>query len=353
MPKDYYNTLGVSKNASKDEIKKAFYKLAHQYHPDKKTGDEKRFKEVNEAYQVLSDDEKRSRYDQYGSADGPQFNGAGGGFGGFDFSGFQGGFDMGDIFDMFSGGGARSQRTPQGRDIQIDIQMSFADSVYGATKTTRLRKHTACSTCSGSGAKPGSKLKTCGECHGKGKTIRIQQTILGSIQTSVVCNACDGAGRIPEELCRDCGGDGVTRKEEEIAIPIPPGVRNGETLRMTGKGEAIPHGIPGDLYITVHVEPHKTWKRDGDDLYIELPIKMTEAILGTKKTLKSVKGDEFEIDIPERTSVGTILRMKEKGIPGIRRGKPSDILIKLLFEQPSRPSKKAKELLKELEREGY
>lgn len=353
MSKDYYNILGIKKSAGKEEIKKAFYKLAHQYHPDKKTGDEKKFKEVNEAYQVLSDDEKRARYDQFGSADAQGFHQGGQGFGGFDFSGFQGGFDMGDIFDMFGGGGGRSRRTPQGRDIQIDVQLSFAESVYGATKTTKLRKHASCLTCNGTGAKPGSELKTCATCHGKGKTVRIQQTILGAVQSSSVCNDCDGMGKIPEHACKDCGGDGVTRREEEIAIPIPGGVRNGETLRMSGKGEAIAHGIPGDLYITVHVESHKVWKRDGDDLVAELPIRLTEAVLGAKKTLISVKGEELVIEVPERTAPGTILRMKEKGIPGARRGKSSDILIKITFSDPGKPNKKAKELLKELQEEGY
>ncbi len=354
MSKDYYQVLGVEKGASKDEIKKAFYKLAHQYHPDKKTGDEAKFKEVNEAYQVLSDDEKRSRYDQFGSADANAgFSGAGG-FGGFDFSGFQqGGFDMGDIFgDIFGGG--RRQRTPQGRDIQIDIQMSFAESVYGVTKTTKLRKHATCLTCSGTGAKPGTKSKTCHACGGKGKTVHLQQTILGAIQSQVICRECDGTGKIPEEKCKDCVGEGVVKREEEIVIPIPAGVRDGETLRMSGRGESVPHGVPGDLYITVHVQSHKIWRREGDDLVADLPIRLTEAVLGAQKELQSVKGEMLTIDVPERTAPGTILRMREKGIPGIKRGgKSGDVLIKVAFAIPGKPSKKAKELLKDLEHEGF
>lgn len=354
MSKDYYSTLGVDKGATKEELKKAFYKLAHQYHPDKKTGDEAKFKEVNEAYQVLSDDDKRARYDQFGSADAGAGYGAGQGFGGFDFSGFngQGGFDMGDIFDMFGGGGRR-QRTPQGQDIQIDLQLSFADSIYGVTKSTKLRKHATCLTCAGSGAKPGTKVKQCAECGGKGKTVRIQQTILGAIQTTANCNACDGVGKIPEERCKDCGGDGVVRREDEIVIPVPAGVRNGETLRMSGRGESVAHGVPGDLYITIHVQPHKIWHRDGDDLVAELQIKLTEAVLGTRKELAAVKGESLEVNVPERTAPGTVLRMREKGIPGVRRGKAGDLLIKITFEQPSKPSKKAKELLKQLAEEGY
>lgn len=355
MSKDHYSTLGVEKNASKEEIKKAFYKLAHQYHPDKKTGDEAKFKEVNEAYQVLSDDEKRSRYDQFGSADANAGYGGAGGFGGFDFSGFQqGGFDMGDIFGDMFGGGGRRQRTPQGRDIQIDVQMSFAESVYGVTKTTKLRKHATCLTCDGTGAKPGSKMKTCSTCGGKGKTIHVQQTILGAIQSQSICRDCDGAGKIPEEKCKDCAGDGVIKREEEIVIPVPSGVRDGETLRMSGRGEAVAHGVPGDLYITLHVQSHKVWRREDDDLVADLEIKLTEAVLGTRRELPSVKGDMLIIDVPERTAPGTILRMREKGIPNVRRGgKAGDLLIKVSFVQPTKPSKKAKELLKELEKEGF
>lgn len=352
MPKDYYNTLGVSKNATKEEIKKAFYKLAHQYHPDKKTGDEAKFKEVNEAYQVLSDDEKKARYDQYGSADaGAGFQG-GGGFDGFDFSGFQGGFDMGDIFDMFGGGGRR-QRTPQGRDIQIDIQISFAESIYGVEKTTKLRKNSTCLSCDGTGAKKGTKMKTCNPCGGKGKTVRIQQTILGAVQSTATCNECNGLGKIPEEKCKECGGEGIVKREEEINIPIPSGIRHGETLRMPGKGEFVAHGVPGDLYIKIHVSSHKIWRREGDDLVTEISIKMTEAILGTKKELQSVKGESLDVNVPERTSPGTVLRMKEKGIPGVSRGRNGDLLIKVNFEQPAKVSKKSKELLEQLKGEGF
>lgn len=350
MAKDYYTTLGVERGASKEDIKKAFYKLAHQYHPDKKTGDEAKFKEVNEAYQVLSDDEKRSRYDQYGNADAGA--GFGGGFDGFDMSGFQGGFDMGDIFDMFGGGGRR-QRTPQGRDIQIDIQLSFAEAVFGVVKTTKLRKTSSCLACDGSGAKKGSKEKQCNTCGGKGKVTRLQQTILGTVQTSAQCNDCNGHGKIPEELCKECSGAGVVKREEEITIRIPTGVRHGETLRMSGKGEAVAHGVPGDLYITIHVASHKVWRREGDDLVTDLDIKLTEAVLGVRKEIVSVSGDKLEINIPERTAPGTILRMKEKGIPEVKRGRPGDLLIKVSFTQPNKPSKKARDLLKQLSEEGF
>lgn len=261
---------------------------------------------------------------------------------------------MGDIFGDMFGGGGRRQRTPQGRDIQIDVQMSFAESVYGVTKTTKLRKHAPCLTCDGTGARPGSKMKTCSTCGGKGKTIHVQQTILGAIQSQSICRDCDGAGKIPEEKCKDCAGDGVIKREEEIVIPIPSGVRDGETLRMSGRGEAVAHGVPGDLYITLHVQSHKIWRREDDDLVADLEIKLTEAVLGTRKELQAVKGDSLVIDVPERTAPGTILRMREKGIPGVKRGgKAGDLLIKVSFAQPARPSKKAKELLRELEKEGF
>ncbi len=352
MAKDYYTTLGVEKGASKEDIKKAFYKQAHLYHPDKKTGDEAKFKEVNEAYQVLSDDEKRSRYDQYGSADAGAGFGGGGGFDGFDMSGFQGGFDMGDIFDMFGGGGRR-QRTPQGRDIQIDIQLTFREAIYGVTKTTKLRKNSTCLSCDGTGAKKGTNMKQCKTCGGKGKITRLQQTILGTVQTQSTCNDCNGQGKVPEDICKECNGGGVVKREEEISIKIPSGVRHGETLRMSGKGESIAHGVSGDLYITLHVGQHKVWHREGDDLITEIQIKLTEAILGVKKEILSVSEEKLEINIPERTAPGTILRMKEKGIPGIRRGKDGDLLIKVSFTQPNKPSKKARDLLTQLQSEGF
>jgi molecular chaperone DnaJ len=355
MAKDFYKVLGVEKTASKDEIKKAFYKLAQQYHPDKKTGDEAKFKEVNEAYQVLSDEEKRKRYDQFGSADASGFGGGAGGFGGFDFSGFDfggQGFDMGDIFDMFGGGGARGKRAPRGRDIEIDLELFLDEATYGVKKTQNLRKPSACSKCSGTGAKDGKMMK-CGTCDGRGQIARVMQTPFGAIQQAVACNDCNGRGEKPKDRCMNCAGTGVEKREEEIVIPVPAAVRNGETLRMPGKGEYVGNGVPGDLYIHIRVRPHKVWRREGDDLVATLDIKLTEAVLGANKVLVGLDGKDIEVNIPERTSPGTVLRMKGKGIPGIRRGNSGDILIELKMIDIAKPSRTAKKLLEELAQEGF
>lgn len=357
MAKDFYKVLGVEKSAGKDEIKKAFYKLAQQYHPDKKTGDEAKFKEVNEAYQVLSDDTKRKNYDQFGSADASGFGGGAGGFGGFDFSGFGGaqGFDMGDIFDMFGGGmggGSRRTRQPTGRDIEIDLELFLDESIYGVKKTQKLRKPSPCGKCNGTGAKDG-KMMQCGTCDGRGQVARVMQTPFGAIQSATTCTDCSGRGEKPKERCTQCAGTGVEKREEEVIIPVPGGVRDGETLRMPGKGEFVSNGVPGDLYIHIRVRPHKVWRREGDDLVTTLNIKLTEAILGVKKVVAGLDGKDITIEIPERTSPGTILRMKNKGIPGVRRGNAGDLLIELKMNEIAKPNKKVKQLLEELAKEGF
>ncbi len=275
MQKDYYKTLGVEKGASKDEIKKAFYKLAQKYHPDKKEGNEAKFKEINEAYQVLSDDAKRSKYDQYG------FNfenmGAGGygasqgGFGGFDFSGFQGGnggdFDFGNLNDIFSdfftggmGGGRREQR--RGRDISTEIQISFSEAILGTERTISITKTSSCNTCHGSGAKPGTKMETCKYCNGQGHIREVRRTILGNISSTKICEECLGSGEVPKEKCDVCKGKGVLRKQVEIPVNVPVNIHDGEMIRMTGGGEAIKNGKAGDLYIKVKIKvPNKLSKK--------------------------------------------------------------------------------------------
>src|SRR3989344_1566945 len=279
MAKDYYETLGVNKSASKDEIKKAFYKMAHKYHPDKKGGNEQKFKEVNEAYQVLSDDDKRSKYDQFGS--GYENMGHGGhshggqGFEGFDFSGFQNGnmdFDLNDIFSDFFGGGMGGGRAQarRGRDISTEIQISFSDAVFGINRKVLLTKTSECLVCKGSGAKQGSKMETCKQCNGQGKIREQKRTIFGNIASTKLCDVCLGAGEIPKEICETCRGKGVFRREEEVAIVIPSGIRNGEMIRMTGMGEAISKGTAGDLYIKINITPHSVFKRDGHDLVMNL-----------------------------------------------------------------------------------
>ncbi len=359
MKKDYYEILGVSKSSSKDEIKKAFYKLAHKYHPDKKEGDEKKFKEVNEAYQVLSDDAKRSQYDQYGAGFENMGGGAGygqqqGGFGGFDFSGFQNGgadFDLNDIFSDFFGGGMGGgrQQARRGRDISTEIQISFADSVFGVDRKILLTKTSSCLTCNGKGAKPGTKMDTCKTCNGQGQVREAKRTILGTISTTKICETCFGAGEMPKEPCEKCKGKGVLRREEEIDIAIPGGIRDGEMIRMTGMGEAVSKGATGDLYIKINVAPHAVFKRDGNDLTMGLNLKLTDALLGTKHQIETLDG-KIEVTIPEGVGMNEVLRVKGKGVSS--KGKRGDLLIKLNIKLPTKLSRKERELIEQLKKEG-
>ena len=348
--KDYYNTLGIQKGSSKDEVKKAFRKLAAKYHPDKKTGDEAKFKEISEAYAVLSDDKKKAEYDAYGHA----FNGAGGqpGGGGFNWGDFQqqaGGqnFDFGDIFgDVFGGGGARQQR---GRDISIDIELQFQESIFGTTRKVLLTKNNTCTECEGSGAKKGTELTTCTTCNGQGRVRETRQSIMGSFQTVRECSVCNGSGKIPKEKCGHCAGAGVRRAEEEIEINIPAGIQNGEMIRMTGRGEAIPHGTPGDLYVKIHVKQHTTITRDGSTLYTNLHVKLSDALLGNTYSVETLDG-AVEIKVPAGIKHGELLRIKNKGVPqGNSRG---DFMVKLSVDIPQKLSGKAKKLIEELREEG-
>jgi molecular chaperone DnaJ len=353
MAKDYYQTLGIEKKATKEEIKKAFHKLAHKYHPDKKDGDEAKFKEVNEAYQTLSDDQKRTQYDTYGQTfdgAGPQ-SGYGQGYGGQGFDGV----DLGDIFNDFFGGGYANQggrRVERGNDISVDIEISFVESVYGVSRKVVLGKTSQCDTCSGSGAKVGTKMKKCATCGGKGKVTEMRRSFLGSFQSVTTCSACAGKGEIPEEKCKTCSGMGVLRKQEEITIPIPAGLQDGEMIRMSGKGEAVAHGVSGDLYIKIHVKPHALYKREGNNLVMNLDVKLSDALLGATYKVQSLDNKQMEVKIPEGVKFGDILRLKEKGIPNANRGKNSDILIHVNITTPSRLSGKAKKLIEELKSEG-
>lgn len=293
MKKDYYETLGVNKGASKDEIKKAFRKLAHEYHPDKGTGNEAKFKEISEAYATLSDDSKRATYDQFGhSAYGGAGAGSGGfggqgagGFGGFDFSGFTQGqgveFDIGDIFgDIFGGGRSRNKR---GSDITIDTKITFKESVFGTDRKVNLTKTGVCSHCKGRGGEPSSEYKSCNTCNGKGTIRDTKRTILGSMSTTRTCDTCHGKGEVPKSVCRVCRGQGIEKKTEEIEFSIPAGIEHGEVLRLSGAGEAIVGGTPGDLYIRVHVSPDMNFKKRGSDLVMDMHIKLSEALLGIEK----------------------------------------------------------------------
>ncbi|MCA9353988.1 MAG: molecular chaperone DnaJ [Candidatus Kaiserbacteria bacterium] len=353
--KDYYQILGLQKGASKDEVKKAFRKLASQYHPDKKTGDEEKYKEITEAYAVLGDEKKKAEYDTYGQS----FNGAGGGnpFGGagFDFSQFQQGFggqgvefDINDLFSSFGFGGGRSTRQ-RGRDVSIDINLTFEESVFGVTRKVLITKNNTCTHCDGSGAKKGSGTETCSTCGGQGKIHENRQSIMGAFTTVRECSTCHGTGQIPKERCPHCAGAGVARTEEEISIKVPAGIQNGEVIRMTGRGEAMPHGEPGDLYIKVHVEQHATIKRDGSTLTTKLPIKLTDALLGATYTVQTLDGT-VDIKIPAGVTHGELIRIKDKGVP-LDRGR-GDFMVKISVETPKKLSRKARKLVEELKEEG-
>lgn len=352
MSKDYYKILGVEKSASQDEIKKAFRVLAHKHHPDK-GGDEKKFKEASEAYQILSDEKKRKEYDTYGSA-GP---GAGFGQGGFDssgFGGFQGGqgFDGVDLNDIFGDFFGRSQRQQarRGRDISVDLEISFSEAVFGAEHKVRITKTSACDTCSGTGAKPGTKMKECATCKGKGRIQESVRTILGTFAQERECSHCYGSGKVPEEKCTTCKGHGVLRKEEQISIRVPAGIQNSEQIRLTGAGEAIQNGKAGDLYVRIHVAPHKVFKREGNNLVRTLEVKLTDAILGKEYPVQTLDG-EIKLKIPKGVSSGEILRVREKGVP-IDTKRRGDLFIKLEVKTPTKLSRKAEKLVEELRTEG-
>ncbi len=352
MSKDYYNILGIDKKASKDEIKKAFHKLAHKYHPDKTSGDEAKFKEVNEAYQILSDDQKRSQYDQFGSA-GPNMGGFDtSGFGGFDFSGFQqqGGFefDIGDMFGDIFGGGRRS-RARRGADLQTNITIDFKDAIFGVERELNIKKPSTCTSCKGNGAKPGTSLETCSHCNGKGQVRNVQRTILGSIATNQVCDKCHGVGKIPKDPCGTCRGLGVVNENRTIKLTIPAGIQNGETLRLGGMGEAITGGSSGDLYVHVSVTPHKSIVRQHNDLVTTLQIKLTDALLGAQYAVETLDGS-IPVTIPAGTRVGDSTTLKGYGVPvGNKRG---NFIIKLNISLPEKISKHAKEIIEELKKEG-
>ncbi|HRH30675.1 MAG TPA: molecular chaperone DnaJ [Candidatus Paceibacterota bacterium] len=358
MSKDYYQILGVEKNATEEDVKKAFRKLAHQYHPDKNKGDATKFKEINEAYQVLSDKKKRAQYDQFGqNFDGTQGGPAGGGFGGFDFSGFsqQGGFggaqfdfgDLGDMFgDFFGGVGTRERR---GRDISTEINIKFEESIFGTERKILITKQSVCLDCDGSGGAKGSKKETCKKCNGNGKVRETKRSLFGTFTTNRECDTCFGEGKVFVDNCKACRGEGVLRRQEEIKIVIPAGIQNGEMIRMTGAGEAVTKGQSGDLYIKINVVPHASIKRDGHSLKTDLEIKLTDALLGKVVEIETLDGIE-KVSIPMGASEGEIMKIKGKGVPS-RNGR-GDFLVELHINMPSKLSSKAKKLVEELKDEG-
>jgi len=357
MEKDYYKTLGITKNAGKDDVKSAFRKLAHKYHPDKKSGDEQKFKEISEAYSVLSNERKRAEYDAYGRvfSEGGQGGPSGFsdfGFGGAGASGFNE-FDLGDIFSEFTDffGGNAGQRVKRGRDISIDVEISFHDAVFGTERKILLTKTSACSSCQGSGAKKGSEMLTCKACNGKGKMYDTKNSVLGTFTSVRACGDCRGNGKVPKERCSTCGGVGMTKGQEEITVVIPPGIDNGEMIRLGGAGEAIQSGSAGDLYVKVHVHSDNVFSREGSNILMTLPLKLSDALLGGKRNVRILEGKDIEITIPAGVSSGQLLRVQGKGVPvgGDRRG---DLYIKVDIPLPKKLSRKAKKLVEDLREEG-
>lgn len=363
--KDLYNTLGVDRNASNQDIKRAYRKLAQKYHPDKNKGDkeaERKFKEVNEAYETLSDKQKRTFYDQFGSTQGADGSQGFGGFNqnaqGFDFTNFGGGFA--DIFEsFFSGGGGggstrtRKRRRPmRGEDIETRIKITFEESVKGTDRELEITKADTCDHCKGTGAEPGSKIVTCKTCNGTGEVREVRQTILGQIATSRACDQCHGEGRIPEKKCSVCHGTTRKRKSEKVKVKIPPGISNDSTIRLSGKGEAGLNGGPyGDLYLHITVTSEKDFVRSGDDIHTEQTIHLLQGILGDEMEVKTVHG-KLKLKIPAGTQSGKIFKLKGYGMPRVNTNQKGDHYIKILLDIPSKLSKKEKQLYAELAKES-
>lgn len=356
--KDYYDILGVTKSASEEDIKRAFRKLAQKFHPDKKGGDEAKFKEVSEAYSVLSDKKKRAEYDTYGKTfAGGNPGGAGAGFGGFDFSNFQQGFngqnvefDLGDIFGDIFGGGAAAGGRPRGRDISIDIELSFKESVFGADRRVLISKIAVCDLCEGTGAKKGSKMISCKTCNGKGEIRETRNTFFGNFTSARLCPTCNGRGEVPETVCEKCRGDGVVKRQEEIHITVPSGVQDGEMIRMPGRGEAAKGGGAGDLYVKLHVKKDGAFSRDGSNLLTALPIKLTDALLGGEYRIRTLDGEEV-VTVPAGVVHGESVRIRGKGVPNPRGGR-GDLLVRIDIEFPKKLSKTARDLIDKLRTEG-
>jgi molecular chaperone DnaJ len=356
--RDYYEVLGVSKTASDDEIKKAFRKLAVKYHPDKEGGDETKFKEASEAYEVLKDKQKRSRYDQFGHAGvggASSSSGAGnpfGGFGGGQSFSFDFGGGMGDIFgDLFGFGGGRKQPV-RGHDIETSVDIKFEEAIFGVEKEIALTMNVKCSHCHGRGAEPGTELKTCPACQGSGQVNRVVNTLFGAIQQTVVCPTCRGKGKIPEQKCSVCGGDGLKRERVSLKLKIPAGIDDGATIRLTGKGEAIASGGEnGDLYVNVRVKADKKFTREGELILSEESISMVDAALGTEIDVETVDG-VITMKIPAGTSSGTDFKLSGHGVPSLRNPERRGAhIVTVRVETPRDLSKRQKELLEEFKNE--
>ena len=359
--RDYYEVLGVSKGASADEIKKAFRKLAIKHHPDKEGGDETKFKEANEAYEVLKDQQKRQRYDQFGHAGvgGASGGGAGGnpfeGFGGFDGQNvnfdFGGGF--GDIFSQFFGGGASgAQRGPsRGRDVETTITLSFEEAIFGKETKLSLHLDDECSHCKGSTVEPGYSLKTCETCKGAGQQIRLMNTMFGQMQQAVTCETCRGKGQIPEKECSHCHGKGTERSTQNVTVKIPAGIDDGSTIRLSGHGEAIGGGSKGDLYVHIRVKAHKKFTREGDLVLSDEHISIVQAALGAEIDVETVDGT-ITMKVPAGTQSGTDFKLSNHGVPHLRGNDRGSHIVSIIVDTPTKLTKKQKELLEQFSGAG-
>lgn len=355
--RDYYEILGIGKNASDDEIKKAYRKAAVKYHPDKEGGDETKFKEASEAYEVLKDGAKRQRYDQFGhagvggnggGASGNPFDGAGG-FGGqnvhFDFG--DGG--LGDIFGQFFGGQAGGNRGPKrGRDVEATLQLTFEEAVFGVEEKIEIEMNDECSHCHGTTVEPGHEMKTCPTCKGAGQVNRVMNTIFGPIQQNTTCETCEGRGKVPEKVCSVCRGSGVERRKKTINLKVPAGIDDGATIRLREHGEAIGNGQKGDLYVHIRVKAHKKFTREGDIILSEQHISMIEAALGTEIDVETVDGS-VRMKIPAGTQSGTDFKLSGHGVAHVRSDRRGPHIISIIVDTPVKLSKKQKELLEQFQ----
>ncbi|MFH1423834.1 MAG: molecular chaperone DnaJ [Candidatus Nealsonbacteria bacterium] len=360
MAKDFYQILGVEKTASPEDIRKAYHKLAHQHHPDK-GGDESKFKEVNEAYQTLSNKDKRAQYDQFGRVfEGGQ---APGGAGGWDFGfgqgfGGQQGFDSADLGDLFGemfgfGGRGRKQNVKKGKDIEVDLELPLEAVLKTQEKEFSLYKEVVCVRCHGKGAEPNTPLNECFTCRGTGEVQQIAKTIFGSVTRLAVCPECSGEGQRPSKPCNVCRGEGRIKSEEKIKIFIPAGVDTNQVIKVEDKGEAgRKGGKSGDLYIRIFIKKHATFQRKGDDLIINIPLSFSQAALGGEIEISTLDGKGILLKIPSGTESGKVLRISNKGIPHFSGYGQGSLYVKLIVKTPQKLSKKQKELLEELKKEG-
>ena len=352
--RDYYEVLGVERGASEAEIKSAYRRLAKKYHPDLNPGDkeaEAAFKEVNEAYEVLSDDQRRARYDQFGHED-PT---AGGNYG--SYTTYTGGSGFEDIFETifgsggfggFGGGSAQRSNGPErGNDLRYNLTISFEEAVFGCKKEINIARNENCDNCGGTGAKPGTSPVTCDQCHGTGTVTRVQQTMLGSMRTSAPCPKCGGEGKIISDPCPKCGGKGTVRRQRTITVTIPAGIDNGQALTLRGEGEPGKRGGPsGDLYVAISVRPHRKFRRDGVNLYSEMNISFAQAALGDELNIETLK-ESVKETIPEGTQPDTVLRVRGQGVPVLRNpSQRGDLFVTLKIEVPKRLNEKQRMSLK-------